>query len=57
MLGAAAITFGFCFFGFLASRFPCCSPLAMILSSGPERAIAETSTEGRAVVRHSVSAG
>jgi hypothetical protein len=38
MLGAAAITFAFSFFGFLVSRFPRCSPLAMDQSSGPERA-------------------
>jgi len=33
-LGAAAITFGFSFFGFFFSRFPRCSPLAMVQSSG-----------------------
>jgi hypothetical protein len=27
--GAAALVFGFSFFGFLASRLPRCSPLAM----------------------------
>ena len=52
MLGAAAITLDFSFFGFLASRFPRCSPLAMVLSSGPGRAIRNTSTTGRAA--HSV---
>jgi hypothetical protein len=31
-LGAAAITFGFSFFGFLASRLPLCWPLAMTSS-------------------------
>ena len=31
-LGAAAITLIFSFFGFLASRFPLCSPLAMSIS-------------------------
>jgi hypothetical protein len=31
-LGAAAITFGFSFFGFLASRLPFCWPLAMTSS-------------------------
>jgi hypothetical protein len=30
MLGAAAIVFAFSFFGFFFSRFPRCSPLAMM---------------------------
>src|SRR5215211_3157138 len=30
--GAAALSFGFSFFGFLASRLPRCSPLAMVVS-------------------------
>jgi len=34
MLGAAAMVFGFSFFGFFFSRFPRCSPLAMVQSSG-----------------------
>jgi hypothetical protein len=38
MLGFAAIVLGFSFFGFFFSRLPRCSPLAMVLSSGPERA-------------------
>ena len=33
-LGAAAIVFSFSFFGFLASRFPFCSPLAISISFG-----------------------
>ena len=31
-LGAAAMTFGFSFFGFLASRLPLCWPLAIRVS-------------------------
>jgi hypothetical protein len=33
-LGAAAMVLIFCFLGFLVSRLPLCSPLAMSLSSG-----------------------
>lgn len=44
MLGAAAITFGFSFFGFFFSRLPRCSPLAIIRSSGSERAKGNTNT-------------
>ena len=46
IVGAAAITFGLSFFGFLVSRFPRCSPLGMVQSSGPGRAIRHNSTTG-----------
>lgn len=46
ILGAAAIDLGFSFFGFFFSRLPRCSPLAMALSSSPERAFDETTTAG-----------
>jgi hypothetical protein len=56
MLGAAAIVLGFSFFGFFFSRLPRCSPLAMVLPSGPERALGQTITAGGSAVRYSVSA-